>query len=388
LHPDHPSGEDLSLGAPVRRKGAFSAFLQNASVPIGFFLERVVHRVRILYVEFRRNKNMGLACVFIPSAGRGRGTMKRVRLVLVCLFAMRALGDPLAAQGLRLSDVIYMDQPTGIELPVYGSTWPSLAPYINRLKAAQFAAVEADLQKRATAKDVSDGELNLLAQLSWQHGLLDAADVAAARAIALQPKQSLNAFQQAMVNFAHLRRASGMIEQWRWQRRTRNAYQRTFDLDPRNESARYYLAYTYMNTPWIGGGDTQKALQLSEDGIALGQNGFYVVRADAHRVRGEIDQANADYETSMKLKVFKLGGFLDAAQEEMGRREWDRAKRYLDWAVHCRPDATKAHEGLGDYYIATNDRLHAQHSYEDALEREPKNESARTKLASLADKQK
>jgi tetratricopeptide (TPR) repeat protein len=313
--------------------------------------------------------------------------MKQVRFVLVCLFAINALGEPVAAQGLRLSDVIYMDQPTGIELPVYVATWPRLALYIDRLKASQSAAVQADLEQRAAAKDVSDGELNLLAQLLWQRGLLDAADSAAARAVALQPKQSLNAFQLAMVDFAHLRQASGMVEQWKWQRRTRDAYQRTFELDPRNVSARYYLAYTYMNTPWIGGGDKQKALQLSEDGIALGQNGFYVVRADAHRLREELDQANADYDASIKLKVFKLSGFVDAAQEEMGRREWGRAKRYLDWAVHCRPDATKAYEGLGDYYAATNDRLHAQHSYEDAIERDPKNESARTKLAKLAGKQ-
>jgi tetratricopeptide (TPR) repeat protein len=313
--------------------------------------------------------------------------MKRFRFVLICLLAMCALGESLAAQGLRLSDVVYMDQPTGIELAVYAATWPSLAAYVNRLKADQFAAVEADLRQRALAKDVSDGELNLLAQLSWQRGLLDAADVVVARAVALQPRQSLNAFQQAMVDFAHLRRASGMIEQWKWQRRTRDAYQRTFELDPRNVSARYYLAYSYMNTPWIGGGDTQKALQLSEDGIALGQMGFYVVRADAHRLRGELDAANADYDTSMKLKVFKLSGFLDAAQEEMGRREWERAKRYLDWAVHCRPDATKAHEGLGDYYFAINDRLDARHAYEDAIVRDPKNESAKTKLARLGGKQ-
>jgi tetratricopeptide (TPR) repeat protein len=312
--------------------------------------------------------------------------MTKLKSLLICFFATSALGAPAAAQGLRLPDVIYMDQPTGIELPVYVATWPSLAPYINRLKASQSAAVEADLQQRAGAKGVSDGELNLLAQLSWQHGLLAAADIAAARAVALEPKQSLNAFQQAMVNFAHLRRASGMVEQWKWQRRTRDAYQRTFDLDPRNVSARYYLAYSYMNTPWIGGGDKQKALELSEGGIALGQNGFYVVRADAHRLRGELDQANADYDASMRLKVFKLSGFLDASEEAMGRREWERAKRYLDWAVHCRPDATKAHEGLGDYYIATSDRLRAQRSYEDAIERDPKNESARTKLARLVGK--
>jgi tetratricopeptide (TPR) repeat protein len=322
------------------------------------------------------------------SAKAGGTAMKRAGFVLIWLFALCALGEPLAAQGLRLSDVIYMDQPTGIELPAYLAAWPSLAPSIDRLKAGQIAAVEADLQRRAGAKDVSDGELNMLAQLLWQHGLLDAADVAAARAVAMQPRQSLNAFQLAMVDFAHLRRASGIMEQWKWQRRTRDAYQRTFELDPRNGSARYYLAYSYMNTPWIGGGDTQKALQLSDGGIALGQNGFYVVRADAHRLRGELDAANADYDASMKLKVFKLSGFLDAAQEEMGRKEWERAKRYLDWAVHCRPDATKAYEGLGDYYIGTNDRLGAQHSYEDAIARDPKNESARTKLASLQGKQK
>jgi tetratricopeptide (TPR) repeat protein len=309
--------------------------------------------------------------------------MKRVKFVLLCFFAMRALGEPDAAQNLRLSDIIYMDQPTGIERSVYVATWPSLAPYIARLEASQSAGVEADLQLRAKAKDVPDGELNLLAQLAWQRGSLDAADLAAARAVALQPKQSLNAFQQAMVNFAHLRRASGMVEQWKWQRRTRDAYQRTFELDPRNVSARYYLAYTYMNTPWIGGGDMKKALQLSEGGIALGQNGFYVVRADAHRLRGELDAANADYDTSIKLKVFKLSGFLDAAQEEMGRREWDHAKRYLDWAVHCRPDATKVHEALGDYYLAMNDRQQAQLFYADAIRRDPKNESARKKFTRL-----
>jgi cytochrome c-type biogenesis protein CcmH/NrfG len=83
------------------------------------------------------------------------------------------------------------------------------------------------------------------------------------------------------------------------------------------------------------------------------------------------------------LKVFKLSGFLDAAQEDMGRREWDRAKRYLDWAVHCRPDATKVHEELGDYYLAMNDRQQAQHSYADAIRRDPKNESAKKKFTRL-----
>ena len=310
--------------------------------------------------------------------------MNKTALVLIWLPALSVLAVPASAQNQRLPDIVYMDQPNGIEYSVYASTWPSLSPYIDRLKASQSAAVEANLQRRAAAADVSDGELNLLAQLEWQRGALDEADVAVARAVALRPSQSLNAFQQAMVTFAHLRRASGALEQWKWQQRTRDAYQRTFDLDPHNLSARYYLAYTYMNTPWIGGGDKKKALQLSEGGIALGQNGFYVVRADAHRLLGDLDAANADYDRAIVLKVFKLSGFLDAANEEMSRNQWDRAKRYLDWAVHCRPDATKAHEGLGDYYLARNDRQHARQSYQTAVDRDPNNESARKKLAQLA----
>jgi tetratricopeptide (TPR) repeat protein len=311
-------------------------------------------------------------------------SVNKTALVLIWLPALCVLAAPASAQNQRLPDVVYMDQPNGIEYSLYASTWPSLSPYIDRLKASQSAAVEANLQRRAAAADVSDGELNLLAQLEWQRGALDEADVAVARAVALRPSQSLNAFQQAMVTFAHLRRASGALEQWKWQQRTRDAYQRTFDLDPHNLSARYYLAYTYMNTPWIGGGDKKKALQLSEGGIALGQNGFYVVRADAHRLLGDLDAANADYDRAIVLKVFKLSGFLDAANEEMSRNQWDRAKRYLDWAVHCRPDATKAHEGLGDYYLARNDRQHARQSYQTAVDRDPNNESAKKKLAQLA----
>lgn len=299
--------------------------------------------------------------------------------VLGCTF----VASHAQAQGPRLPDVIYMDQPTGIEPSVYAAAWPQLGPYLARIQQAQSSAVVADLLQRSTDPHVSDGELNLLAQLEWQRGALDQADTAAARALTLQPQQSLNAFQQALVNFAHLRRATGMAEQWKWQERTRDAYQRTFDLDPRNVSARYYLAYSYMNTPWIGGGNKQKALELSEGGIALGQNGFYAVRADAHRMRGEIDAANADYDRSIQLKVIKLGGFLDAAHDELKRGQLDRAKRYLDWSVHCRPDASKAFEGLGDYYVVVNDPDRARQSFQDALQKDPTNESARQKLARL-----
>ena len=308
-------------------------------------------------------------------------------LLPLLLLAIRVAGTPRAANGQNVPGLKYADQPTGIELSAYMSTWPALKPYVQRLQASQGAAVLTELKQRAAAPGVSDGELNLLAQLEWQHGELDAAEMAIARALALQPNRPAHAFQQAMISFAHLRRASGMMKKWKWQRRTRDAYQHVFDLDPRNISARYYLAYSYMNTPAIGGGDKDKALTLSDGGIALGQDEFYVVRADAHRLRGEHAAASADYDTAIQRSVIKLSGFLDAGADELRRQDFARAKRYYEWAVHCRADAPGAHEGMGDYYVAVGNAPAAIRSYQMALQRDPKLSSAKEKLARLQGKQ-
>lgn len=320
-------------------------------------------------------------------------------LLIAVLLLLGFTASRLNAQQQRArSDVIYMDQPSGIEYDTYLATWPRLEPYIKALRNAGTAEVESELKQRSTLPTFSDGELNLLAQLEWQHGELDAADQTISKAIEIQSGQSLNWFQQAMIDFAYLLQVSGAgdsynsglshplkgLETWKWQRRTRDAYQRTLNLDTRNLFARYYLAYTYINTPALAGGDTSKAIALSDEGIALGQVGFYVVRADAHRARGEFEAANADYDTSIRLRVIKLGGFLDAAREDLQRKQFVRAKRYYEWAIYCRPDSSRAYEGLGDYYLATDDWRQAKGAFEAALRANSRNEDAKVKLSRLA----
>jgi tetratricopeptide (TPR) repeat protein len=92
----------------------------------------------------------------------------------------------------------------------------------------------------------------------------------------------------------------------------------------------------------------------------------------------------ADYDTSIRLKVIKLGGFLDAAKEELQRKQFDRAKRFYEWAIYCRPDSSKAYEGLGDYYLATGIPHDAKRAFETALRANPKNNDAREKLNHLS----
>lgn len=305
-----------------------------------------------------------------------RGAMRGVVIAAVLAITVVARAIPAAGQG--VPGIIYAEQPTGIELSTSLATWPALEPEIQRLQSAQRVAVMHDLAQRAAQPGVSDGALNLLAQLQREDGALDDAEKSISQAIAMQPKQFLHHFQHAMIQFAHLTRASG-LGRWGWQQKTFDAYRRTFELNPRYVPARYYLAYSLAQTPGIAGGD-KKALQLAQEGVDLGLVEFYVVRADVHRLRDELDAAFADYDAAIDRKVFKLNSFVAAGSAALARGDMSRAKRYLEWAVFCRQDAAATHEGLGDYYAAIKDESGARREYEIALQKEPNRESVQNKL--------
>ena len=89
-----------------------------------------------------------------------------------------------------------------------------------------------------------------------------------------------------------------------------------------------------------------RALRMANDGVGMGQKAFYVVRADVHRLRGERTLAFADYDRAIEERVFKLNAFLAAADLAAEQQDWPRARRYLEWAVHCRPDSPTARAKL------------------------------------------
>jgi tetratricopeptide (TPR) repeat protein len=300
---------------------------------------------------------------------------------LVTLTAM--LVTALAGESADHPPVIHVEQPTGIELTQYAETWPALEPYIAQIRQGDREAVVATLRSLAAGTDPSDGVLNLLAQMEREDGSLDKASLSIERAIALHPEQPLHHFQQALICFAHLSRATGGLDRWNWHNKTKDAYQRAFDLDPRPVPYRYYLAYTYLQAPGIAGGDKDKALQLVQEAIDMGEKEFYVVRADVHRLRSEPALAFADYDRAKAENVFKLNAFLAAGRLALERKDPKRAKDYFDWAVYCRPESPRTHEGLGDYFTAVGDTESATKAYEAALRADQEYEPAREKLATL-----
>ena len=303
-------------------------------------------------------------------------------VALAAVWEITAMAGAIPAAAQNVPGIIYAEQPTSIESAIYLTTWPALEPEIHRVQSDQGAAVVHELAQRAAQPGISDGALNLLAQLQRQAGALDEAETSIGRAIAMQPGQFLHHFQLAMIETVQLTRASG-IGRWGWHRKALAAYQRTFEINPRHVPSRYYIAYSLAQTPGIGGGDKKKALQLAQDGVGLGQVEFYVVRADVHRLSGELDAAFADYDTAIDRKVFKLSSFVAAGSAARERGDLARARRYLEWAVLCRQDAAAAHEGLGDYYAAIKDKSGAKREYEIALQRQPHRESVQDKLAKL-----
>lgn len=274
--------------------------------------------------------------------------------------------------------VVYLEQPTAISREEYIKAWPSLEEVVPLPSADDVAAAEALRRGRPT-----DAALNAVAQLERQHGRLGDAERDIRRAITLAPNQHLHYFQLAMICYAHLHAALGRLDRWSWHRKTRAAYQKAFELEPRGVSYRYYLAYSYLQEPRLMGGSHEKALQMAEEGIRMGLAQFYVVRADAHRFRGESGEAFADYDRSIQAKIFKLNSFIAATRLALDKHDMARARQYADWSVYCRPDSAKTHEVLGDYYALARDRTSAERAYRKALSVDPACSECRGKLTAL-----
>ena len=285
--------------------------------------------------------------------------------------------------------IIYLDQPKDIEVEQYLSSWPDLQECVLRLQSHDTLGAETCLQNLITQGRSKDGALNLLTQIQRHQGNLDKAWEIIDQAIELSPRQHLHYFQKALIAFKQREKSSFFLSQWRWHSRTKDAYEQALALEPHVIPYRYYVFYSYINTPWIGGGDKEKALRIAQEGIDLGIRECYLMRADAYRVLDKFPEAFADYDTSITLRIFKknLESFSGAGYAAMNHGDWTRTKRYFDYLVECRADRPDSYDCLGDYFLTVGDTLNAIKAFETALQKNPKFEPSSEKLHRLRTKE-
>ncbi len=302
-------------------------------------------------------------------------------VVLLIAFATASSQD---VQG-----VVYLDQPKNIEAEQYLLSWPALQECVSKLQARDSLGAETCLQTLITQGRNKDGSLNLLAQIQRLRGNLDEAWDLIEEAIKLSPRQHLHYFQKALIAFKEREKSSFFLSRWKWHNRTKEAYEQALTLEPRMVPYRYYVIYSYINTPGIAGGDKEKALRIAQEGTNLGIRECYLMRADAYRVIDKLPEAFADYDTSITLRIFKMNleSFKGAGYTAIKQKDWTRAKRYFDYLVECRPDHPDAYDCLGDYFLAVNDTVNAIKALETALEKNPKFEPSSEKLRKLKRKE-
>ena len=278
--------------------------------------------------------------------------------------------------------IIYLDQPKNIEVEQYLLSWPALQECVSKLQDRDSLGAETCLQTLIAQGRSKDGALNLLAQIQRLRGNLDLAWDIIDQAIELSPNQHLHYFQKALIAFKEREQSSFFLSQWKWHNRTKEAYEQALALEPRMVSYRYYVIYSYINTPKIAGGDKEKALRIAQEGTGLGIRECYLMRADAYRMIDNLPEAFSDYDTSITLRIFKrnLESFKGAGYTAIKQKDWTRAKRYFDYLVECRPDHPGSYDCLGDYFLAVNDTVNAIKALKTALERNPRFEPSSEKL--------
>jgi len=298
-------------------------------------------------------------------------------VVLLIAFATASSQD---VQG-----IIYLDQPKNIEAEQYHLSWPVLQECVSMLQAHDSLGAETCLQTLITQGRNKDGALNLLAQIQRLRGNLDEAWDLIEEAIKLSPREHLHYFQKALIAFEQRKQSSFPLSQWKWHNRTKEAYEQALALEPRMVPYRYYVIYSYINTPGIVGGDKHKALTIAQDGVDLGIRECYLMRADAYLVLDKLSEAFAGYDTSITLRIFKknLESFKAAGYAALKKKDWTRGKRYFDYLVECRPDHPNSYDCLGDYYLAVGDTVNAVKAFKTALEKNPTFSPSAEKLRKL-----
>ncbi len=279
-------------------------------------------------------------------------------------------------------------QPSDIAPARYCAEWPWMAALFEQDGATppSDAVLLERLASLGAPPDRQPGVWNIQAQLARRAGRMSEAHELAERARDDDPDQHLHHYQAALIAMAELSRTENPLLQWRYASRMKTAYERAFACQPTVSAYRQYLCHALQQTPRGFGGDPDRALRLADEGVAMGDDAFLVVRAELRLARRESTPAFRDLDEACRLGVFRSTAFIAGVDAALAARDLERARRYAGFLLGVNPRYAGNWLAAGRVCEAEGRRDAARTCYQQARHLAPDSGRVRRALESLGNK--
>ena len=178
-------------------------------------------------------------------------------------------------------------------------------------------------------------------------------------------------------------RRSGMISAMRNAKKWKAVLEHTVETWPENLEARRWLVRYLLHAPGIGGGDKDRALELSGETMAVDAYEGRLLIAYSHRRRGERGVAVAMYDSCVAIYPDSARVWGAYAYTLLVAQRLEPAQELFETWVVVAPEDPEAHAGLGDWAVAAEQFDVAEAAFRRALEVDPYYSQARYDLARM-----
>jgi tetratricopeptide (TPR) repeat protein len=218
-------------------------------------------------------------------------------------------------------------------------------------------------------------------------GEFDDAIKAQERAVSLRPDDV--EFQLSLAAaYREKARRSGMISGMKNAKKWKAVLEHCVETWPENIESRLWLVRYLVHAPGIGGGDKDRALELSIETMRIDAYEGRLMVGYSHRLRGEFDAAVVVYDSCVAIYPDSARVWGAYAYTLLVAERLEAALPRFETWVELDPDDPESHAGLGDWGVEAEQYQLAEAAFRRALEVDPYYPQARYDLARMLEENK
>jgi tetratricopeptide (TPR) repeat protein len=208
------------------------------------------------------------------------------------------------------------------------------------------------------------------------------------KAVALKPNDSNFHWRLGDAYGSSAMKAS-LFSQMGFAKKSKTAYEKAVELDPKSVGARFSLMGFYQQAPGIVGGGLDKAHLQAEEIKKLDPMRGRQAVAGLYIVEKKYDLAFAEFDAVLKEKpgdyaaLFQTGRLAAISGQQLERGLASLRQCLAQTAPEGQPSHASAHWRIGNILEKQNDKAGARAAYEAALKLDPKHAPAAESLKKL-----